>query len=69
MGLSWEGRKAYWRAVVGAAGPKLQSVAVAGSAEAPGAGTEVEIESGKLNSNPLLGIFHILLYPNLPNPF
>lgn len=69
MGLSWEGREAYWRAVVGAAGPKLLSVAVAGSAEAPGVGTEVEIGSGTLNSNPLLGIFHILLYPHLPISF
>lgn len=38
-GSPWEGRQAYWRAVVEVAGPKLLSVAAAGSAEAPGAGT------------------------------
>lgn len=49
MGSPWEGRWAYWRAVVGVAGPKLLSAAVAASAEAPAAGTEVETRSRRLN--------------------
>lgn len=41
-------RQACWRAVVGAAGPKLLSVVVAVSAEAPGAGTEVKSRTWKM---------------------